>query len=48
MLGWDDLFRVDLHGSVNTNFLENMSNEELEVFIKEQTDLSNLNNLDKE
>ena len=46
MLGWDDPFRVDLQGSVNTNFLEQMSNEELEAYIKEQEDLLILSKLD--
>ena len=34
MLGWDGPTRVDLHGSVNTSFLEQMSDEELEEFIR--------------
>jgi phage terminase small subunit len=48
MLGWDDPTRVDIHGSFNTSFLEQMSDEELAAFIKEQYDLSNLSNLNKE
>lgn len=34
MLGWDGPARVDLQGSVNTSFLEQMSDEELEEFIR--------------
>ncbi|NCD04268.1 MAG: terminase small subunit [Clostridia bacterium] len=34
MLGWDGPTRVDLQGSVNTSFLEQMSDEELEEFIR--------------
>ena len=46
MLGWDDPFRVDVQGSVNTSFLEQMSNEELEDYIEKQYDLLVLSKLD--
>jgi ribosome biogenesis GTPase A len=37
---------MDIQGTVNTSFLEQMSNEELEAYIKEQEDLLILNKLD--
>jgi hypothetical protein len=43
MLGWDDPFRVDLQGSVSTSFLEQMSNEELEEFIRSEIDRQDYN-----
>lgn len=48
MLGWDGLTRVDLQGSVNTSFLEQMSNEELEEFIRGEMDRQGFNEPPKE
>jgi hypothetical protein len=48
MLGWDGPTRVDLNGSVNTSFLEQMSNEELEKFIRGEIDRQGFNETPKE
>lgn len=48
MLGWDEPSKMDLQGSVNTSFLEQMSNEELEKFIRGEIDRQGFNETPKE
>ena len=48
LLGWDEPSKIDIHGSVNTSFLEQMSNEELEEFIRGEIDRQGFNEPPKE
>jgi len=48
MLGWDESSKIDIQGSVNTGFLEQMSNEELEEFIRGEIDRQGFNETPKE